>query len=104
MAGAYVNFAQLMASRDISISRTPFNPDIAVIKRASFPKGEVPAHLSGYLIKTGECKGVTGKAVYKGKIVPKTAVCVAEKHKRGVVRFYQPTVDGFRKAERLSSY
>ena len=82
MAGIYANLAQLMASRNISISRTPFNPDIVVIKRASFPKGEVPPHLKPYLIKPGECKGVTGTAVYKGKRIPKAAICVAEKHRK----------------------
>ncbi|GAI48781.1 unnamed protein product [marine sediment metagenome] len=80
MAGIYANLAQLMASREISISRTPFNPDIVVIKRASFPKGETPAHLDKYLIKKGECAGKTGTLVHKGRIVPATAVCVAEKH------------------------
>ena len=80
MAGIYANLAGLMASREVSISRTPFNPDIVVLKRASFPKGEVPAHLKGYLIKSGECTGRTGTMVYKGRLVPKTAVCVAEKH------------------------
>lgn len=82
MAGVYANLAQVMSSRDMSVSRTPFNPDIVVIKRASFPKGEVPAHLRGFLIKPGECKGRTGKAVYHGKVVPQAAVCVAEKHGR----------------------
>ena len=80
MAGIYANLAQLMASREMSLSRTPFNPDIVVVKRASFPKGEVPHHLTGYLIKKGECAGRTGRAVYKGRVVPQTAVCVAEKH------------------------
>jgi len=80
VAGIYANLAGLMASREVSISRTPFNPDIVVLKRASFPKGEVPAHLKGYLIKSGECTGRTGTMVYKGRLVPKTAVCVAEKH------------------------
>jgi len=80
MAGIYANLAQLMASREISLSRTPFNPDIVVVKRASFPKGEVPAHLRGFLIKKGECAGRTGKAVYKGRVVPQAAICVAEKH------------------------
>lgn len=80
MAGVYVNLAQLMASRDMSVSRTPFNPDIAVIKRASFRKGEVPGHLRPYLIKSGECRGQMGTVTYKGRIVPKTAACVAEKH------------------------
>ena len=80
MAGVYANLAQLMASREMSLSRTPFNPDIVVVKRASFPKGKVPAHLKGYLIKSGECAGRTGTVVYKGRLVPNTAVCVAEKH------------------------
>ncbi|MBA7522700.1 hypothetical protein ES705_14820 [subsurface metagenome] len=80
MAGVYVNLAGIMASREMSLSRTPFNPDIAVIKRASFPKGEVPKHLTGFLIKKGECAGRTGTLIYKGRLVPSTAVCVAEKH------------------------
>ena len=80
MAGIYANLATLMAARDMSLSRTPFNPDIAVVKRASFPKGVVPKHLTGYLIKKGECAGRTGKLVYKGKIIPAAAACVAEKH------------------------
>ena len=82
MAGIYANLAQLMASRTMSLSRTPFNPDIVVVKRASFPKGEVPGHLKGFLIKAGECKGKFGTLIYKGKPVPATAVCVAEKHSR----------------------
>lgn len=83
MAGIYANLAQLMASRNISISRTPFNPDIVVVKRASFPKGEVPPHLEPYLITKGLCKNKTGTVVYKGKVVPKTAACVAEKKRKG---------------------
>jgi len=82
LAGIYANLAQLMASRDMSISRTPFNPDIVVVKRASFPKGEVPPHLAGFKIATGACKGQMGTVVYKGKVVPKTAACVAAKYKR----------------------
>lgn len=80
MAGIYANLAQLMASRTMSLSRTPFNPDIVVVKRASFPKGTVPGHLTGYLIKKGECAGKFGTTVYKGRVVPQTAVCVAAKH------------------------
>jgi len=82
MAKVYANLAAIMASRNTSLSYTPFNPDVVVIKRASFPKGETPSHLKGFLIKSGECAGRTGTAVYKGKIVPQTAVCVAEKHGR----------------------
>jgi hypothetical protein len=83
MAGIYANLGALMGSGQVSISRTPFNPDIVVLKRPSFPKGEVPEHLKGRLIKSGECKGRTGTAVYKGHLVPQTAVCVAEKHGGG---------------------
>ena len=77
MAGIYANLAALMSSRDISLSRTPFNPDIVVIKRASFPKGEVPRHLVSYLIPKGTGKGMTGLGVYKGKRIPKTAINIA---------------------------
>lgn len=79
MAGVYANLAQIMASRDMSLSRSPFNPDIVVIKRASFRKGEVPRHLEAYLIRAGECKGQYGKVTYKGRVIPKTAACVAAK-------------------------
>lgn len=80
MAGVYANLGTLMGSDSVSISRTPFNPDIVVLKRPSFPKGVVPAHLKGYAIKPGECKGRTGTVVHKGKLIPATAACVAEKH------------------------
>ncbi len=82
MAGIYANLGALMASDQVSISRTPFNPDIVVLKRPSFPKGEVPPHLRGYQIKKGECANRTGTTVYKGHLVPGTAACVAEKHKK----------------------
>ena len=80
MAGVFFNPTQIMASRTMSLSRSPFNPDIVIIKRASFPKGETPAHLVGFAIRSGECKGRNGTGVYKGKLVPQTAICVAEKH------------------------
>jgi hypothetical protein len=80
VAGVYANLATLMGSDNVSISRTPFNPDIVVLKRPSFPKGEVPAHLEKFKISKGACKGRTGTTVYKGKLVPATAACVAEKY------------------------
>lgn len=83
MAGIYANLAQIMASENMSLSRTPFNPDIVVIKRASFKKGETPRHLEGFLIKKGACKGEFGTGLYKGKVVPKTAICVASKYGKG---------------------
>lgn len=80
MAKVYTNLAQIMASRDLSLSSSPFNPDVTIIKRASFRKGETPGHLTPYLIKKGECAGQTGKITYKGRVIPKTAACVAAKH------------------------
>ena len=78
-----VNLAAIMASPTMSVSTSPFAPDMAIIKRASFPKGVVPAHLEPYLIRAGECKGRTGTLVYHGVKIPATSVCVAEKHKGG---------------------
>jgi hypothetical protein len=80
MAGIYANLGALMNSDSISLSRTPFNQDIVVLKRPSFPKGVTPKHLEKYLIKSGECKGRDGKVVFKGHLVPATSACVAEKH------------------------
>jgi len=77
-----INVASLMGQRDISLSSSPFAPGKAILKRASFPKGVIPSHLSGYLIKAGECAGRMGTVVYKGKLVPGPAKCVAEKHGR----------------------
>lgn len=83
MPAIYANLGALMSSNSVSISRTPFNPDIVVLKRPSFPKGETPAHLRGFLIKKGECSGRNGTVVFKGHLVPATSACVAEKHGRG---------------------
>lgn len=73
-----VSFSDLMADPNLSITSSPFAPGEVIIKRASFPKGEVPPHLEKYLIKKGQCKGEFGTVIYKGKPVPKTAKCVAE--------------------------
>jgi len=79
-----VSLAGIMADPNISLSRSPFSREpLPVVKRASFPKGKTPRHLVAYLIKKGECAGRTGTLVYKGHVVPATAVCVAERHGRG---------------------
>ena len=76
-----VSLAGIMADPRMSLSRSPFSREpLPIVKRASFPKGTVPKHLTGFLIKKGECAGRTGTTVYKGRVVPQTAVCVAEKH------------------------
>ncbi len=76
-----VSLAGIMADPRMSLSRSPFSREpLPIVKRASFPKGVVPAHLKGYLIKSGECAGRTGVLIYHGHPVPATAKCVAEKH------------------------
>jgi hypothetical protein len=81
-----VNLAAIMASPTMSVSTSPFAPDMAIIKRASFIKGEVPKHLEKYLIRKGECAGRTGTVVYHGAKIPAAAVCVAEKRGGRAVR------------------
>jgi len=76
-----VPIEEVMSSKNLTLTTSPFAPGKLIIKRASFPKGEIPAHLRGYLIKSGECAGRTGTVVYKGKKIPKVAACVAEKHR-----------------------
>jgi hypothetical protein len=79
-----INFsiADAMGSKNLSVTTSPFAPGKTIIKRASFPKGEVPAHLEGYTINKGECKGRTGVVVGpRGNPIPNTAACIAEKHK-----------------------
>lgn len=43
------------------------------------PKGEMPEHLKPYLIEKGTCAGTKGTIIYKGKLIPKVAKCVAER-------------------------
>ncbi|MCK5601572.1 hypothetical protein KAR91_06885 [Candidatus Pacearchaeota archaeon] len=75
------DLGSLMSQPNLSISTSPFAPGKIILKRASFPKGQTPAHLEKYLIKKGQCAGQRGKVVYKGKVVPKTAACVAGKRR-----------------------
>jgi hypothetical protein len=49
---------------------------------APYQKGDIPEHLKPYLIKKGECSGITGTTFYKGKVIPKVAACIAEKRKK----------------------
>ena len=77
------SLAGIMADPNMSVTTSPFAPGKTIIKRASFPKGVVPRHLTGYLIKKGECAGRTGVVVGpRGNPIPGTAACVAEKHGR----------------------
>ena len=73
-----VPVAAIMADPNLSISSSPFAPGKMIIKRASFKKGETPAHLEKYLITKGMCKE-DGTVIYKGKPIPKVAACVAGK-------------------------
>ena len=72
-----INLASVMANPRLTITSSPFAPGKGIIKRASFPKGQVPAHLVRFLISAGTGRGITGTGIYKGKPVPKTAINVA---------------------------
>jgi hypothetical protein len=77
------SLGSLMGDPGISISSSPFAPGKVVLKRPSFPKGQVPPHLTGYLIKSGECSGQRGVVTGpRGNPIPKTAACVRERHRR----------------------
>jgi len=84
-----VGLADLRAAiSDFGQSRyhTPFAPGAMIVKTASFPKGKVPAHLDEYTFdigakgkpKSDACKGVKGTVVYKGKLIPRRARCIAK--------------------------
>jgi hypothetical protein len=75
------DLGSLMGQPNLSITTSPFAPGKIILKRASFPKGKVPAHLQRFLIKKGACAGQRGKVVYKGKVIPRTAACVAGRKK-----------------------
>lgn len=84
MAKLSVSLADIMGDPNMSITNSPFAPGKVIIKRASFQKGTVPAHLEKYLIRKGECAGQTGKSIGpRGQPVPNTAICVAAKHGGG---------------------
>ena len=73
-----IDIAAVMNDPNLSITSSPFTHK-SIIKRASFPGGQVPEHLAKYLITKGMCSGQTGTVVYKGKKIPKVAACVAGK-------------------------
>lgn len=77
MVKAPLPIQQIMSDPNLSLTTSPFAPGDLIIKRASFRAGEVPSHLSQYLISAGTCSGQTGTVVYEGKEVPATAACVA---------------------------
>ena len=83
MAKIDADLGSLMAQPNLSITTSPFAPGKIILKRASFPKGQVPPHLVSYLIPPGTGLGLTGKSVYKGKLIPNTAINVARRRGNG---------------------
>lgn len=65
----------------ITVKNNPFGDGI-VIARLHWRRGTMPPHLEQYAIKPGECAGVKGLAVYKGRLIPARDVCIAEKKKK----------------------
>ncbi len=78
-----VSLADIMNDPNLSVTTSPFAPGKTIVKRASFPKGKVPAHLRPYLIKSGECKGRTGVVAGPRGPISGAASCVMEKHGGG---------------------
>ena len=70
-----LDLASVMANPNLSLTSSPFT-EKQIIKRASFPKGQVPAHLRSYLIPKGTGAGLRGTGVYHGKVIPKTAIAM----------------------------
>ena len=81
MAKLSISLSDIMGDPNLSITSSPFAPGKVIVKRASFTKGTVPPHLEKYLIRKGECAGMTGKVVGPaGQPIPKVAQCIADKH------------------------
>lgn len=76
------SLGDLMRDPNISLTTSPFAPGKVIVKKSSFPKGQIPPHLVGRQIRKGECSGLRGTTIYKGKLVPKTAACVAQKRRK----------------------
>ena len=75
-----ISLGDIMGDPNLSVTSSPFAPGKVIVKRASFTKGTIPPHLRSYLIPAGTGKGVTGKQVYHGKRIPKTAANVAARY------------------------
>lgn len=73
------DLATLMSDPNLSISSSPFAPGKVILKRASFPKGQVPPHLRSFLIAPGTGRGMTGTSVFRGKRIPNTAVNIGRR-------------------------
>ena len=66
MAKISGDLLQLLSNPDVSVYGNVMAPGKIVVKTPSFPKGEVPSHLTGYVGQTGKvahaCKGRRGMA------------------------------------------
>jgi len=82
MAKIKVDVEELISHPKLRMFSLPW-AEKTIVGHLAFERGKVPAHLEPYLIKKGECKGMKGFRIYKGKRLPAAAVCVAEKHKKG---------------------
>lgn len=73
-----VPIRSIMSDPGLSITSSPFAPGKMIIKRASFPAGETPAHLRSHQLTSGDVpSGLEGTVIYNGKPIPKTAAAVA---------------------------
>lgn len=78
MAQADFPLESALNNPNISLTSSPFSPGKLIIKRASFPAGEVPEHLEPFLLSPGDVPSRTGTVVRDGKQIPATAAAVAD--------------------------
>ena len=101
MAKVPVPVEDILNNPRVSITSSPFAPGKMIIKRASFPGGEVPEHLKAFKIKEGLCKDITGTVTYNGKKIPAAAVCVAAIHHPEILVKYPELAEELEKKGRL---
>lgn len=77
MVKANLNLARLMNDPNISITSNRFSDADIIIKRASFPAGEVPEHLRSFLLDSS-VPNETGTRVVDGQELPAPAAWVKE--------------------------
>jgi len=104
MAKVPVPVEDILNNPRVSISSSPFAPGKMIIKKASFPGGEVPEHLKAFKIKEELCKDITGTVTYKGKKIPAAAVCVAAVHHPEILVKYPELAEKLDEKGRLKKF
>lgn len=78
MVKASLNLSKLMNDPNISLTSNRFSDADLIIKRASFPAGEVPPHLQSFLLSSSDVPNEDGTRVVDGQELPAPAAAVKE--------------------------